>query len=73
MGFGIAPASDGEISDGGAISGADDGEECVHGRGVLDSEGIASVEDWLSFGIDGFVQEEKIGYESRQRGLRRGG
>ena len=43
VGLCVTPASDGEVSDGGAILGADDGEECVHGRSVFDSEGVAGV------------------------------
>lgn len=61
--FRIAPAFDGEVSEGGAILGANGGEECVHGRGVFNSEGVAGVEDGLGFGIDCAVEKENIGRE----------
>ena len=63
VGASMAPAFDGEIGNGGAVPGADDGEERVHGHGVFDSEGVAGVEDWLSFGMDGFVEDKEVGDE----------
>lgn len=68
MGFGIAPASDGEVGDSGAVLGSDDSEEGVQGGGVFDSEGVAGVQNWLSFGIDGAIEKENIGREDGSHG-----
>ena len=43
MGFRVTPASDGKVGDGGAVLGADDGKERVHGHGVFNRKGVAGV------------------------------
>ena len=37
----------------------------MQGGGVFESKGVTGVEDWLGFGIDGPVEKEDIGGESR--------
>ena len=63
MGFGVAPAFDGDVGDGGTVLWADGGEECMHGRGIFKSEGVAGVEYRLGFGINGPVEKKNIGRE----------
>ena len=63
MGFGIAPASDGDVGEGGTILGTDDGEEGVQGHGVFESKFIAGIENGLGLGMDGLVEKKDIGHE----------
>ena len=56
-GFRVAPMSECEVSNNSTVLGADCGKEGVHGRGVLDSEGVAGVEDWTGFGIDSLIEK----------------
>ena len=65
MGFGIAPAFDGDVGKGGTVLGTDGGEEGVHGHGVFESKCISSIENRLSVGVDGLVEKEDVGHESR--------
>ncbi len=73
VGFCVTPALDGEVGDGGAVLGANGGEECVHGCRVFDGEGVAGVEDWLGFGVNGPVETKDVGHKGWQgNGICRG-
>ena len=61
--FRVAPAFDGEVSEGGAVLGTDGSKKCVHGRSIFESEGVFGVEDWLGLGIDGSIEKEDVGRE----------
>ena len=57
VGLRVAPAFDGEVNDVATVLGADFGKKGVHGRSIFDSEGVAGVEDRLSFGIDSLIEK----------------
>ena len=63
MGLRITPAFDDEVGDIGTVLRADGGKKGVHGRSVFDSEGIAAVEDWLSFGKNSLIERKKAGHQ----------
>ena len=63
VGFGIAPAFDGDFGKGGTVLGTDNGEEGVHGHGVFESKCIAGIENGLGLGVDGLVEKEDVGNE----------
>ena len=65
--FGMAPASDGDVGEGGTVLGTDDSEEGVQGHGIFESERVAGIENGLGLGINGLIEKKDIRYEGAYR------
>lgn len=61
VGFGVAPAFDGEVGEGCSVLAANGSEECMQSSGIFEGKDIAGVEDGLGFMVDGPVEKENIG------------